>query len=191
LPSDLQPLPFAPADARALLAGAGYPGPPGTQLEIEILCAREVDLLRRILELAAPAFAAANVRLVPVAMAWTTIQDRLAAGEYDGVLMVQTHDLQVDPYPQFHSSESAAFGGYRNAEVDALLERARHEPDRERRLADFHAFSRIFHAEQPVTVLAVPRVQVLLHRRFRGVEVGPLGLRPDRWWVDPADRIVR
>ena len=31
----------------------------------------------------------------------------------------------------------------------------------------------------------------LLHNRFRGVEVGALGLTPRRWWVEPEDQRYR
>lgn len=190
-PDDLEPLPFDPVAARQLLADAGYDPDAGRPLRLSLIFAAGDDLQRRIVELARPAMARAGVELEPRPLAWTAMRDRLVARDFDAMLVVVGLERWVDPYFVFHSSQGERgrnWMGYRDAEVDRLLENARGEFDDEKRAAQYRAFSRLFWRDQPVTLLAHPLAAVLLHRRFRGVEPGVLGLYPELWWVEPGER---
>ena len=117
--------------------------------------------------------------------------ERLGERDFDAMLVTVGLERWVDPFFVFHSSQGERgrnWMGYRDAEVDALLEEARAELDESRRAALYQEFSRSFHRDQPVTLLAHPLAAVLLHRRFRGVAPGVLGLYPELWWVEPDER---
>ena len=89
----------------------------------------------------------------------------------------------------FHSSQIGQhgqnFGGYRNARVDRILAQARRELDPKARAELLQEFNRIFHEEQPVTLLVHLESAFLLHKRFQDAAPGALGLVPKRWWVAP------
>jgi ABC-type transport system substrate-binding protein len=183
-PTELEPWPYDPERARASLAEAGVTTP----LRLSILCAAESELFLQILDLARDAFRAAGVELERPVLEFGAIMARLQSSDFDGVLLLKSHDTWIDPFSFFDGRGNLMH--YANAESDRLLEAARRELDDGRRMALYQEWNRVFHDDQPVTLLAHPLVQVLLHRRFRGVEVGPLGLSPERWWVEPDERIV-
>lgn len=194
VPADLAPQPFAPLAARALLREAGYGQ--GRPLRIEILGAAAEPLHRRMLDLAQPAFAAAEVELVPQLLEGSVLLERLQQRAFMGLLAVKYHaDPWIDPWPHFHSSQTDSLGlnwmGIADPELDRLLDAARTERDAARRAESYRAFCRRVHELQPVAFLVHPRTAVLLHRRFRDVEVGPGGLSPERWWVPVAEQRAR
>lgn len=190
-PHDLAPLPFDPAAARATWEGLAA----GARRRVSILCAGEQPLHRRILELALPAFRAAGIELSIEVLEFGSLVQRLGARDFDGVILLKYQDAWVDPWPHFHSSQGVDGGqnwmGFADAESDRLLDAARGERDAAVRTAHLRAFARRMHELQPVTLLVHPQVRVLLHRRFQGVQVGPLGLVPAGWWVEPADVLHR
>jgi peptide/nickel transport system substrate-binding protein len=184
-------LPFDPRAARAELAAAGV----ATPLRLSVLAAAEQPLHRRILEAAHGPFAAAGIELVAETVEFGTLVQRLQARDFDGALALELHDPWIDPWPHFHSSQGGPGGqnwmGFADPEVDRILDAARFERDPQARNALYGTFTARMRELQPVTLLVHPRVAVLLHRRFQGVEVGPLGLVPETWWVRPEDVLHR
>ncbi|MEE9568255.1 MAG: peptide-binding protein, partial [Candidatus Binatia bacterium] len=60
----------------------------------------------------------------------------------------------------------------------------RREFDPKIRIEMYREFQRILHDEQPYTFLFMSKRISAVHRRFRGVEVLPIGgLRSLEWWV--------
>ena len=51
----------------------------------------------------------------------------------------------------------------------------------------FHEFHAILHEEQPYTFCYNTFGLLLVHKRFQGLNVYPLGLQDSEWWVPPAD----
>lgn len=191
---ELQPLPFDPAKARELLASAGFDPSAGRPLRLSLIYASTEELQRRIVELAQPSLLRAGVEVELSAMPFASMLARLEARDFDGMLVVMGLERWVDPYFVFHSSQADGgrnWMGYADAEVDRLLELARAERDDARRAESYRAFSRIFHRDQPVTLLVHPLSAVLLHRRFRDAQPGALGLSPERWWVEPERQLHR
>ncbi|MHC5062892.1 MAG: ABC transporter substrate-binding protein [Planctomycetota bacterium] len=186
LPSDLVPLPFDPQAAAKLLAKAGYGR--DNPLELSILAISEWDLPRQVMELAMPSFEEAGVRLSVPTMPFSSVMTKVQTGDFDGFMYLQGRRSPVDPYAFFRAGDN--YMGYGSEEVERILTAARKELDPERRRALYQEFSRVFHRDQPVTLLAFPLTQVLLHKRFQGVQLGPLGLYPEGWWVAPEDQIV-
>ncbi len=186
------PLPFDPALARQLVAAAV----PGERRALSLLHATpaEAPVYAQIAELAQPAFARAGLSLLPEPLPWSRLQERLFAGEFDGVLLVLGGDPWQDPYPFFHSSQRDGgrnWMGYASAEVDRLLDAARAEVDTARRAARYRELEERLAEDQPLTLLLRPLATVLLHRRFRDAEPGALGLVPEQWWVPLEEQRYR
>lgn len=187
-PRELAPWAFDVAAARAKLAEAGF-GDGARALELDVLCQTDDDTSRRILELARPSFKQAGVVLRAQPLDAHAIAAREDAGDFDGIVELVQFPGPIDPYESFHSTQNLV--GYANPDMDRVLEQARVEFDESARLALYERFNRLFHEEQPVTLLAVPRVQILLSSRFRDVRITAFGAVPEAWWVPADQQLVR
>lgn len=187
IPAGLEPLAFDPDAARELLRQAGYG--PDNPFKLSILTVSPWALARRILVLAGPAFKRAGVLLEVQTLPLSSALKRRDDGEFDGFLFLQSLQTPNDPAPIFHSKANHL--GYASEAVDRILSAASRELDPDRRVALYREFSILFHREQPITLLAFPLTQILLHNRFQDVQVGPLGLYPESWWVKPEEQIVK
>jgi peptide/nickel transport system substrate-binding protein len=76
--------------------------------------------------------------------------------------------------------------GFVNEEADRLIEAARKEFDPEKRRAMYHRFHELIHEEQPYTFLFTTEALAAVDRRFRNVNVYPMGLAPRQWWTPKA-----
>jgi peptide/nickel transport system substrate-binding protein len=122
---------------------------------------------------------------------WTIFLNDVKNHQFDAVVLGwQMSTTEPDAYQVWHSSQAANKGSnaisYKNARVDEILERYRREFDPQKRIELYREFQRILHDEQPYTFLFVGKRVSAVHRRFRGVEVFPDGLRPIDWWVPLA-----
>ncbi|MGH7845240.1 MAG: peptide-binding protein [Candidatus Binatia bacterium] len=119
---------------------------------------------------------------------WTIFLDDVKNHKFDAVILGwQMPVNEPDAYQVWHSSQAANKGSnaisYKNARVDKILEDYRQEFDPKKRIELYRKFQRILSDEQPYTFLFISKRVSAIHRRFRGVEVFPGGLRPSDWWV--------
>ncbi len=100
-------------------------------------------------------------------------------------------DPWIDLYGGFHKSQDKRGGGnvsgWDHPRANELLEQMRREPDDAARTKLHHEFNRIFHEEQPHTLLIHGKVGVWLSKRMRGVSIRPTGLQSFDLWVHPED----
>ena len=103
----------------------------------------------------------------------------------------QWPDPWIDLFDSYHRSQDVTGGGnvcgWRHDRVNDLLEAMQIEQDDDARTKLHHEFNRIFHEEQPETLLTHGKVGVLLGKRFRNVSVRPTGLQAFDLWVRPED----
>ena len=99
--------------------------------------------------------------------------------------------VQQDPYQIWHSSQGGERGsnyiGYKNSEADKLMETAREELDEKKRNEMFHKLHEIIYNDQPYTFLYNGESLLLVHRRFKNVEIYKMGQAPRpgiEWTVD-------
>lgn len=125
---------------------------------------------------------------------WSTlIHHFIDKGNFDAILLGWNLSPDPDVYDIFHSSRIGPglfnFVNYRNVEVDRLLEAGRVEFDQEKRREIYHKLQRILVSDEPYTFLFVPDALPAVHKRFRGIEVTPLGIGLNfiRWTVDDAE----
>ncbi len=120
---------------------------------------------------------------------WTVFLSEVKDRKFDAMILGWSMSVtEPDAYQVWHSSQSANKGSnhiaYKNLRVDKILEDYRREFDPKKRIELYREFQKILQDDQPYTFLFTPKSISAVSRRFRGVEVLPIGgLRPLDWWV--------
>lgn len=120
---------------------------------------------------------------------WTVFLSEVKERKYDAMILGWAMSVaEPDAYQVWHSSQAANKGSnhiaYKNPRVDKILEEYRREFDPKKRIELYREFQKILHDDQPYTFLFTPKSISAVSRRFRGVEVLPIGgLRPLEWWT--------
>ncbi|MDD5431993.1 MAG: peptide-binding protein [Candidatus Omnitrophica bacterium] len=108
---------------------------------------------------------------------------------FESVLLGWGLGREPDNFDIWHSSKTKEgefnFIGYKNEEVDNLLTSARRTFNQEERKACYHRIQEILYDEQPYMFLYVPDGLSVLHSRFQGVKLEPIGIGYNfiDWWV--------
>jgi peptide/nickel transport system substrate-binding protein len=196
---DVSPLPYDPRQASALLERAGWrrdssgvasKGDRGASFALLIPAGANVSL--QIAEILESEFGKLGVKMAIHALDWPALSARLQAGDFDACLSETVfYPPNLDPYVAFHSSQAPPNGQntgfYRNPVVDRLIEAARAEGDREKRLKLYREIHRRLAEDQPNAFLFTVDALWAVHRDLRGVEASPLGL----WLFHPGTRAWR
>jgi len=125
---------------------------------------------------------------------WTIFLADVQSRKCEAILLGWAMSVnEPDAYQIWHSSQAANKGsnhiGFKNPRVDQILEQYRREFDARKRVDLYREFQRILSDLQPYTFLFVGKSVSAVQRRFRGVEVLPVGMRPIEWWVPaPAQK---
>ncbi|MGH7799551.1 MAG: peptide-binding protein [Thermodesulfobacteriota bacterium] len=117
---------------------------------------------------------------------WAVFTKQLDERKFDAVTLSWAMGVESDPYQIWHSSQAergSNFVGFKNKEADQLIEKARTEFNRKKRIELYRRFTEIVYQDQPYTFLFCRKSTVALQRRFKGVKVHPLGLDPLEWFV--------
>jgi peptide/nickel transport system substrate-binding protein len=130
-----------------------------------------------------------NIRV----MEWQAFLDQIDKRSFDAIILGWSMGRDPDIYDIWHSSKTKKgeynFIGYKNAEVDRLLVEGRRTFDMEKRKKIYFHIHAILAEEQPYAFLYVPDATPILHIRFKGVKVEPLGIMYNfiDWYV-PKNR---
>jgi peptide/nickel transport system substrate-binding protein len=127
-------------------------------------------------------------------MEWSVLlKEFIHPRRFEAVLLGWNLAVDPDLYGIFHSSRVAPgqfnFVSFKNEEVDRLLEEGRKVFEEEKRAPIYRRIHEIIAEEEPYTFLYTSEALVVLHSRFQGVTVTPLGIGYDfiRWYV-PASK---
>jgi len=112
---------------------------------------------------------------------WSSfIQNFIRPRNFDAVILGWSLLRDPDQYLIWHSSQIGEdkynFVSYINPKVDKLLEKGREVFNREERRKIYWEIHRILHEDQPYCFLYYPEALVVVHKRFIGPQVAPLGL---------------
>ncbi|HAX61574.1 MAG TPA: peptide-binding protein [Elusimicrobia bacterium] len=132
-----------------------------------------------------------NIRILE----WSTfIHQYIDKKRFDAVILGWSLSRDPDQYPLWHSSQQKEgqynFVSYENKEVDKLLEEGRRVfPEKERQKI-YRKIHKILAEDQPYTFLYVADALPVIHKRFIGPEVAPLGLGWNfrEWYVAKANQ---
>jgi peptide/nickel transport system substrate-binding protein len=203
-PPDCEPWPHDRAEARRLLAEAGWKdrdgdgwleNEAGKRFEFEWTMPgghqQTMDLARIIKE----EFRRSGIDVQARFVDWPVFVLVLDTRDFDAVILAWggSGALEADPYQIWHSDSIADQGhnfiSFRNDTADRLIEEARSEMDDERRTRLFREFHRFLHDLQPYTFFIERKSLRLVRKRLRNVKVYKLGMDPEHWWIPPEKRL--
>lgn len=200
---ELEPWPYDPGAARALLREAGFADTDGDGvLEREgrpfhftFTYAAVGEDNRRLAAWLRDSLAEVGVEVELEPLPWPALQERLAERRFESLMLGLWMDVDPDPFELWHSSQAEAGinrVAYRNEEVDRLLEEGRRQVDREKRRAAYRRVQALLHRDQPFTFLFYPASSAAISRRLRGVGISPRGAYlfwpgPSAWWLSPEE----
>ncbi len=195
---ELTPWPFDPPRARQQLEEAGWVDADregvrekdGRKFEFEFMVpsgSPETEALATVFK---EELKKAGIKMNIRQLEWATFAETVQKLNFDAMIMGWQLDPEQDPYQIWHSSQAeqgSNYPGFKNTEVDAIIEEARKEFDMEKRAALYHRMSAIIYDEQPYTFLYCSKARVAIDKRFRNVKAYRLGLDGREWWV-PKDQ---
>lgn len=191
----LEPWPYDPSAARALLAARGFRDTDGdgvverdgrpfafelsTNSSNRIRTAAVVMIQEQLRKV--------GVSVTPRTLEIHALTEANVDHQFDATLSAWAIDTTLDMRPYFHSTESAGgynFGSYRNPEVDALLDAARRASTPDAALPDLLRIQQILHAEQPYTFLWEPQRLCALRDDLRDVRPNSVStyFNLPEWW---------
>ncbi len=195
---------YNPQKARELLAEAGWADSDGDgilekdgkKLAFTIVTNQGNDLRSKTGEIIQRRFRQIGVDVQLRIIEWATfLKEFINPGKFDATILGWTGGPEPDQYNIWHSSKTGPrqlnFIGFKNAEVDSLLESGRRIFDLEQRKAYYDRFQEILAEEQPYTFLYIAEALPAISKRFRGVEPAPAGIRynfHNEWFVPKAEQ---
>ena len=199
---ELEPLPYDPDSARALLAAAGWLDRDGDGI-------RERDVIRASFELRTHPRADREdiMTLVQADLAKVGLEVRLRVQEaqslrrditsrerpFDAFVLGWTADFRLDDRILFACSQLDApfqWASYCNPRVDELLDQVTRIEDRSQALPLWHEYQEILQWEQPYTFLYYEVRPNGVRERIRDVRMDARGdlVNVTDWWIEPAAR---
>lgn len=133
--------------ARSLLAEAGY----ADGFSFDMYVTSTYDFLRTPAEIIQANLAEIGITMNIVAEDWSIYLPKVIEGDFEATILGNSGLADPDDYlyDNFHSEGSGNFGGYRNAELDALLEQGRQLSDPDERKAVYTQAQHIILKESP------------------------------------------
>lgn len=116
-------------------------------------------------------------------------------GNFEAVLLGWSISPDPDMFDIWHSSKTGPkelnFIGYKNPEVDRLLEEGRGTFDQEQRKRCYWRIQEILAEDQPYTFLYVPDALPAVSARFRGIAPAPAGIMYNfiKWYVPKEEQL--
>lgn len=194
---------YNPEKARQLLAEAGWQdttgdgilNKDGQRLAFTIITNQGNDLRIKTGEIIQQRFREIGVDVRLRVVEWATfLKEFINPGNFDATILGWSGGPEPDQFNIWHSSKTAPgqlnFIGFEHPEIDELLERGRRVFDYQQRKEYYDRFQVILAEEQPYTFLYVSEALPAVHRRFRGVEPAPAGIRYNfqHWFVPGAEQ---
>jgi peptide/nickel transport system substrate-binding protein len=189
----LPPLPYDPGAARALLEEAGYHDPDGDGPEPRLSLTLKVSTLEAsVLQATAiqAMLAQAGIRLEVRAYEFASFYEDIRKGNFQMFSLVRTAATEPNLYRLILHSASIPPAGqnrgrYRNAEFDALIDRAATLSDRAERRPLYLRTQEILAEDLPYLVLQIKNNVAVMPRRLGGYRNWSSGeftaLRSLRW----------
>jgi peptide/nickel transport system substrate-binding protein len=133
-----------------------------------------------------------RIRVIEWASFLTQFIDK---GNFEAVMLGWTISPDPDLFDIWHSSKTGPkelnFIGYKNPEVDRLLEEGRSTFDLGKRRRSYFRLQEILAEDQPYTFLYVPDALPVVSARFRGIEPAPAGITYNfiKWYVPKEEQL--
>lgn len=195
--------PYDPVLARKLLAEAGWTDSDGDGIldhdgkpfTFTIVTNQGNDLRVKSGEIVQRRFREIGVDVKLRVIEWASfLQEFINPGNFDATILGWSGTPEPDQYNIWHSSKTGPrelnFIGFKNDEVDEMLEKGRRTFDPVERKKYYDRFQEILAEEQPYTFLYISEALPVVARRFRGIATAPAGIRYNfiHWYVPAAEQ---
>ncbi|MFC1850311.1 peptide-binding protein [candidate division CSSED10-310 bacterium] len=184
---NIEPLPYDLVKASKLLEAAGWHDSDGNgildkkgvQFEFELLLPLGAPGLTQLAHIVQ-----ANVKKLAIeatirTLEWSVYLEKKRSKDFDAFVGGWGLDVDPDVYSIWHSSQinnGNNYIGYRNNEVDQLLEQGRREFERQKRQKIYWRIQEIMHDEQPCTFVYTRMETYIISKRIANFEISPFGL---------------
>ncbi len=193
-PQGIKPYAYDPKKARELLDEAGWRDSDGDGIRdkngiffrFEFLLPTGSETGEKIATILKEELSRSGIEMSIRKIEWAVFIQSINERKFDAVTLGWSLGVESDPYQLWHSSQAedgSNFVGFKNPRADILIEEARKEFSRSKRIKKYEEFSRILHKEQPYTFLFARKSTVAVHKRFHNVKLYPLGLDTREWFV--------
>jgi peptide/nickel transport system substrate-binding protein len=194
----IKPYPYDLAKAKELLAQAGWTDSDhdgvldrnGQKFEFTIITNQGNKVRETMALVLQNGLARVGIKVDVRIVEWSVFVEKIIKQkQFDAVLLGWNLSQDPDCYLIWNSSQNKPgqynFVSYKNAEVDRLIDEARHTFDQPTRLRDYHRIHAILSDEQPYLFLSVPESLPVVHKKIRGVEVAPAGIgwNFEQWFI--------
>ena len=190
----ITPFPYDPKKASELLEQAGWTDTnnngirdkDGVEFKFEFLIPAGSETGEKIATILKEELDKTGISMDIRKTEWAVFTTRLMERKFDAVTLAWSMGVESDPYQIWSSTQAekgSNFVGFINEEADSLIEAARKEFDRDKRIEMYRRFSEIVHEEQPYTFMFCNKSTVAVNKRFENVLVHPFGIDPLEWHV--------
>lgn len=200
---DIRPFPYNPEQARQLLAAAGWRKgqdgmlmKDGAPLSFTILTNQGNEQRIKTAQIIQYRLKKIGIDVKIRVLEWASLlTNYIDTRNFDTVLMGWSISQDPDQYDIWHSSKTGPkelnFIGYKNPEVDRMLEEGRGTFDKEKRKRCYFRMQEIIAEDQPYTFLYVPAALPVISARFRGIEPAPAGIGHNaiKWYVPQKEQL--
>ncbi|MDR2906252.1 MAG: peptide-binding protein [Helicobacteraceae bacterium] len=175
--------------AKTLLAELGYTA--RNPLKITISTNANSPIRNYAAEIIQQQLAKAGVIVKIRSTEWQAFLTRLNARDFEVILMGWSVPLMPDPYTIWHSKSDFKGGfnmvGYKNDEVDRLIELSQKTSDRAEVARIFSEFSAIVARDNPYLFLYAPNSIAAISRKLSPIEPTAIGFGHNRfdWRIEP------
>ncbi len=203
---DIQPLPYAPDSAKALLAQAGWidrnrdgfvENASGRPLAIDLLIPPN-SFNRNMAEMLQAQLGRVGVKVNVKAEDPGIWRADLESTKrpFDGAPITFETDPRLLFREQFHSGardKSMQWAGYANPAVDSIIDSAPLTSDRQKATALWHRFQVILAQEQPWTFMYYVPDLIEVRNSLQGTDMDVRGtlVNVNRWWRSAGDQVAR
>ena len=177
---EIQDYPYDPEKAKQLLAEAGYPNGFETDFWIQPVVRASNPNPKRMAELVMADWAKVGVKANPVTFEWADYQKRAKAGELTAGIFGWSGDNGdpdnfLSPLLASANAGNSNFARFKNAEFDALLDKAIGLTNKDERAALYKQAQVIFHEQAPWVPVAHSVGFAPLSPRVKGYVQSPFG----------------
>ena len=174
---DIEPIPYDPQKALALLKTAGWERGKdgwlkknGETFRFTLITNSGNDLRKAVLAIAQNAWKQIGIDVSTDLIEWSVfLQERVNKLDYDALILGWQMGIEPDLYQIWHSSQTNLyqlnFVGFKNKEADDLIIKIRQEYDLDQQIAHCHKLHQIIYSEQPYTFLYVNKWTAVLDKR--------------------------
>ncbi len=129
-----------------------------------------------------------NIRMLD----WAAFLKKVQDWDFDACMLGWSLSLDPDPYQLWHSSGADQKGssnhvGYKNKEVDSIIEEYRESFDKQKRIELLKRFQEILYDEEPYTFLFSQKARVAYNKRIVNLHYYPGGTDVQEWYVPAGE----